>query len=483
MKLATHLSLLFIAISSFVCSGQEIKYTDYKDFDFRSEVFSVVGKVSDLTYVYRTSRDGYYLDAYDDQLNGVATIIVDFLPKTSYKTKFIPYSDKILVLYQASEGSDVKVYGALLDARGRLMNEPVELDEVRSSTLGGNSGLYSYAVSADKKTIAIYGAASKGGDLSMKVILVNDKLVIQSEEEYEYNTENRSEFGEGVVLNSGKFYLPVYTTIGNRDFADRVWLLSVRPGNKELSAIEMELSGMYASGTYMETDKSGATIFLGGFYSDKRNGNFEGVIFTSFKTDEDVFAEVKQIPFSQQLRSRTGEKNTRRALNDYRVKKLVIKNDGGFVLIAEEFFVFTRSSYSPGFGYYSWYYPTMTNTIREYNYNDILCISYDANGQVEWSRFIPKNQFSQEDRGLFSSFEIINTGGSLGFLYNDFNQNWSRVQLASLDISGKLERHPLAAANSDNPDWLPRYGKQIAANEYMVPCLKRNKICFAKVVF
>ena len=101
----------------------------------------------------------------------------------------------------------------------------------------------------------------------------------------------------------------------------------------------------------------------------------------------------------------------------------------------------------------------------------------------EWQTFVRKNQYSQEDGGLFSSFAFMNTGGTLGFLFNDYNTNRSKIQLASVDGSGKLNMRSLAAGTADDPDWLPRSGKQIAAREVVIPCLRKRQICFAKIVF
>ena len=100
-------------------------------------------------------------------------------------------------------------------------------------------------------------------------------------------------------------------------------------------------------------------------------------------------------------------------------------------------------------------------------------------------RFIRKNQYSQEDGGLFSSYALINTGGALGFLFNDFNTSRSRIQVGSVDAAGTVDINALKYDRPEEtePDWLPRSGKQVSGNEFVVPCLKRNQICFAKVVF
>ncbi|MBC7552547.1 MAG: hypothetical protein H7257_01065, partial [Taibaiella sp.] len=144
----------------------------------------------------------------------------------------------------------------------------------------------------------------------------------------------------------------------------------------------------------------------------------------------------------------------------------------------------TRSNFAPGIGYYSSFYSPYNSTmIKEYHYNDIMAISYNKDGMREWNAIVPKEQYSQEDGGVFSSYLLLNSGGSLAFLFNDFNSRHSRIQLATLAPDGKLSQNSFTAEGNDYPDWLPRAGKQVAARVLIVPCLHKRQICFAKVVF
>ena len=78
---------------------------------------------------------------------------------------------------------------------------------------------------------------------------------------------------------------------------------------------------------------------------------------------------------------------------------------------------------------------------------------------------------------------MMNSGGGLGFLFNDFNYQRSRIQLSSVNAEGKVSSgYYLDAGGSKEPDWLPRLGKQIDSREIIVPCLFKKQLCFAKIV-
>lgn len=481
--LFTALFTLIFALGAGTVHAQDVVYSQYEKFDFRSGEFSVVGEVQGILYVFRGSNEGYYLDAYNNAMELQATVILDFFPKRTFASKFYAFNDRIIALYQVTESNSVTQFAALLDAKGRLQKGPVEIATVKSSFLGGRSGLFSSAISNNKEKLVIYGAGSKGNNVDVEAIWLDTALNKQSKSKAHFETDNDAEFGEGVLADDGTFFFPVYTPLGSRQYADGIWLLSLSQGSNVFDASEVPLNGLFAAGTYMKLDQHGQRIYVGGFYSDKKNGHLEGVLYTYYDINEHQFEKYKTIPFSEKLRNATGERNTKRAFNDYQVRQIIVRNDGGFVLIAENFYITTRSGYSPGFGYYSWYYPTMSSSIREYNYEDIMALSYDGQGRQEWASFIRKNQYSQEDGGLFSSFALINTGGSLGFLFNDFNTNRSRMQLGSIDADGKVNVRTLTTYRPDEPDWLPHSGKQVSSNEIVVPCLRRSQICFAKVVF
>lgn len=464
-------------------NAQEVIYSPFNKIDFRSGSFSVVGNVGERTYTYRGSYEGYYLDAYNADMEHLATVILDFLPRRVFGVKFVTFSDKILLLYQKNDGRDVVQYGVMLDEMGRMAQKPMEIDRLDVGFMDGNRNLYSYAISKNKEHIVVYATGTRSEDLNLKAIWLDNLLNKQSTTETEFSGDNRIDIGQAIVDDDGKFFLPVYTPLGSRDYADRVWLLSLSIGAKDFVESELPVGELFAAGLYIKVDRGDDRLYVGGFYSDKKNGHFEGVIYAYYDKVELEFKDFKAIPFSERLREATGERSKKRAFNDYKVKELIVKNDGGFVMIAEDFFITTRSGYSSGYGYYSWYYPTMASSVREFNYGDIIAISCDGNGKPEWTKFIRKYQYSQEDGGIFSSYGLVNSGGEIGFMFNDFSMNSSRVTIASLDIEGNLKSKNLDEHIVNNTDWLPRSGKQISSNEFVVPCLKRNEISFVKIVF
>lgn len=472
-----------LVLYSFGVHSQEIIYSPYEDFDLRMGDYAVAGKVGDLLYVYHTSAKGAYLEAYNEKMEKQATVILDFFSGKIYDAKFVAYANQLIVLYQSVESGKVTVYAALLDEKGRLIKRPIVIDAAKQAFFGSSKTYFNMAVSDDKKKILVYEVTGRGKTINADCTWLDDQLTILSKSHASFTADNELAYGEVLLNNDGTMYLPVYTPVGSRSYADQVWLLTMPQTARKFTPKEVPLNNMFASGTYSKLDNNKDRIYVAGFYSEKKNGGYDGILYTYYDIKTGEFESMKLLAFDEELRNNTGERNKKQAFNDYKVRNLIVKTDGGFVLVSEDAYLSSRNTYSPGFGYYSFYYPTMSSSVREYHFNDVMILSYDAEGQRQWKAFVRKEQYSQEDGGVFSSYAMMNTGGSLGFLFNDFNSVHSRIQLAVVDADsdGKVAMKSLRAG--DIADWLPRYAKQVSARELVVPCFHKREICFAKIVF
>jgi len=477
--------LCFLAANNL--QAQEVIYSGYEKYDMRSGDFSVIGKVNGRLYTYRSTNDGFFMDMWTDSMVREATVILDFFPNKIYETRFIAYPDKIIVLYQSLERGKVIQYAAKMDETGRLVGDPVKIDSAKTGFFGASKDYFSSVVSDDKRFIATYGINSKGAILNIGATILDDNLGKVSRFRSDFEGEGRMASGTGMISNDGTFYLPVYSIAGSDDNAEQLWLLGRKIGETGYFRTELPLDGRYATTSFMRIDNNTNRIYAGGFYSEKKAGNYDGIVYAQYDMTARTFTTQKLIPFDDALKAATGARSAKRAFNNYQTRQLIVKNDGGFVLLSEAFYQSIRNTgggFGYGYGFYPMYGgPFMSRNIREYHYDDILALSYNAEGVREWHAFIRKDQYSQEDGGVFSSYVLLNTGGSLGFLYNNFNNRKAEIQLATIDAAGEVKMRSMSPTGNDSPDWLPRSGKQVASRELIVPCLRKKQICFAKIFF
>lgn len=480
-KIALYILILFSTFTA--ANAQNVIYSRSDAFDFRSDVYHIVGNCGGRTYTYINNSEGARLDAYSDSMTKVATVLLDFFPERIYQSQFITYPDRIVVLYQALESNKVVQYMALLDAKGLLKGKPIQIANEKTGIFGATRQYYSAAISDNKKHILIYSARNKGKEILFEGTWVNENGNIIKRSKAKFKTDNIAEHGDVNITNDGTVYMAAYTPVGSEAYADQYWLLSLPAGGTTFSSVEMELGEKYATAGYTRVDNVNNRVYFGGFYANSKNGNYNGIIYAAYDIAQNKYEIKRFIPFDKELAMAANARNKGGIFDNYQVRQLIVKNDGGFVLISEEQYTTMRSTFTPGFGYYSFYTPFVNSAVREYHYNDIMALSYDKNGVREWHSFIKKDQYSQEDEGVFSSYALLNSGGTLAFLYNDFDTRRSRIQLATLTPEGLMDSHGLATETIDYPDWLPRYAKQISSKSLLIPCFRKKQICFSKVTF
>jgi hypothetical protein len=210
--------------------------------------------------------------------------------------------------------------------------------------------------------------------------------------------------------------------------------------------------------------------------------------------------------FSDELRrqAKGPDANLRLAFNDYFLKNIITKKDGGYLLIGEAMYTTTRGGAFNRWDYLSWnspwaspldyYYSPFYNPFRSpwnrwgagqatrYHAENILILSFDKDGAVEWSNVIPKSQFDDETDMLISH-QIMNTGGEIHFLFNLYERRTLLLNDHTLGANGKIIRHPTLKNLDKGFEFMPRFGKQVSARSIIMPCQYRNYLTFAKIDF
>lgn len=462
-------------------AAQNVFYSKEERFDFQNGDFSVVGNTGNFLFTYVASQKGYFLNAYNDSMALKARIALDFFPARIEGATFINYPDNIIVLYQAEERNYIIQYAALLDNKALLVNKPIAIDSVKSSFFGGDKQFFKSVVSPDKSKILIYGIGRRG----ISTALLDDRLNIIHRENHDTKINGKAAINQAFLDNEGRFYFSVTEETGSKNYTNTFELYQLSANGKQLTGKHLPQGQFYYSGMHSKINNDNGIIYTAGFYSDKKKGNLEGVTYFQYNPETKTFSQIKNILFSSELRNDAEMRNKKKAFNDEHVRQLIIKNNGGFLIVAENEYTSTQSEMAPGWGYYSWYYSPVypDRTIVEYNYGDILLLNFDSTSHLLWHQFIRKGQYSQDDEGLFSSYAFLNSGNTLVFLFNDFNSKSNTMELAAVDGNGKLQMQPMNIGNIGNADWLPRRAAQVSKTTWVVPVLNRNNLFFAKVAF
>lgn len=244
-----------------------------------------------------------------------------------------------------------------------------------------------------------------------------------------------------------------------------------------------------------------------GFYSEKGTYSIKGTYFFRLDpvTKEFHNRNSKAFDFDfltafmsekNRAKAKAAEvKNDRRRspeLYDYSLDELILRSDGGAVLVAEQFYV-KRETYRdyryglyPYYGYYDPFYYSRNNyqTDYYYNYNDIIVVNIRPDGEIEWAARIPKRQETRNDGGYYLSYAMAIVRDKLFFIFNDNARNYSPnrrenhfynyngsesvIVLAEIDKSGSLTAYPMASNREAGVITRPKMCKQIGRREMAV---------------
>lgn len=276
-----------------------------------------------------------------------------------------------------------------------------------------------------------------------------------------------------------------------------------RNEGKEQVDYILNLRSHFLSDLHLEVAPTGDLI-CAGFYSDESN---EVVTGTFFFTVDAKTKEIKQKSLyefdmdflAMNLNDRKRERLKRRiangkgaGLNKFDIRDLVTREDGGMMLVAEQYFVRELSDYDPN--------ASIPSLRYKYYYNDIIVISVSPQGNIEWATKIPKRQVSENDNGYYSSFALMIKGRNLHFLYNDHKVNIEEqrteklknfqldddngiVAMATVDSQGNVLRKPLFPNSDLNTIFRPKMCSQINANEMLIYGRNGKKTQFGRIVF
>ncbi len=104
----------------------------------------------------------------------------------------------------------------------------------------------------------------------------------------------------------------------------------------------------------------------------------------------------------------------------------------------------------------------------------------DKNGKLVWSNILHKSQFDDETDN-FLSYQIMNEGDELHFLFNELERRNQLIADQSVTSDGTIKRNPTLKSLDKGYQFMPRFAKQVSARQIIIPCTIRNSVCFAKI--
>ncbi len=254
-------------------------------------------------------------------------------------------------------------------------------------------------------------------------------------------------------------------------------------------------------------------IICTGFYTNKTNAvgafgyseSIQGIVYFKVDNNEKLVEEKTFTKFDLDFITLNATERAKRvaqrrnsdnlasndpALYSYDFRDVILRSDGGVVIIAEQFFVeeVNRSvnNFNQGFSN-----QTFSNS-NIYNYNEVIIVNIRPDGSIQWANSVPKYQSSITENGRrFLSFANANIGDKIYLIFNEersilegsnsFFKNQNALAMAELNKSGELSIYMIGDNDQLQSTIIPTLTKQIARNTLLIYGIDKGRFRIGRV--
>lgn len=507
MKKTIPFLLAFLLVACLPGFTQKVIYSEPDRDDARVLNFEILGKMNNQVLIYKNYRDLHFISRYDMNLKLVEKSRLDFFPDRVLNTEFIQYSDFSYVIYQYQKKNILYCMAAKLDADGKKVGDPKLLDTTGNINYAATNRIYSVIFSEDKQKIMVFKINSRNDRAHIVTTSLFDKnLDLLRKSRLVVNMPQRNDFlSEFSLDNEGDLACIRASGTSQNDNINKITLITKRALNDSFSITDLRLNGLFLDDLRIKADNVNKHYIITSFFSKKRRGDIEGLYYYLWDKQQNKEILTAATVLSDEFRvDAKGDGNVKAAFNDFFLKNIILRKDGGFLIVSESAYTTSRgntlnrwdylygSPYWAQTDYYAWnspagFYPwwrsnSFNTTLTRYFADNLAVISFDPSGKMEWSNVIRKAQYD-DNSDNFIGYGMLNTGNQLHFLFNVQEKREMTLSDQSLAPGGQINRNPTFKNLERGYDFMPRHSKQIGARQMIIPCQYRGYTCFAKIDF
>ena len=495
--------------------GEELKFK-------KGEVFiDYLGKDSKNHFLIKSLKKGYQyeINILGNDMILKSQVIIDMKHHGNYK---MAYEGSYLInnsIYVFSSFPDKKkkinkLYCRTYDKNDLTVGELVEVEQLPYEK-HRFKGAFGVEVSEDESTLLMYlgkpyekNAPERFG---FSILDTDLKEIWKKDIELPY-TEQFFTIEDYQVNNDGDVYILGQEFKENKK--DRIkgkpnykyHILAYLDNGKKIKDYEINLEDKFITDITYKIAKNGDLI-CSGLYSKNGTYSVKGAFYMTIDFDSRRIKNNSIKEFDEKFitqgwsdkaiakaKKKEQKKDKAIELYEYDLKDFVLREDGGAVLLAEQYYV-TVSTYTSTDANGN----TTTRYVYHYHYNDVIIINISPEGKIDWATKVEKHQHSTNDGGYLSSYVLQVDGEFLHLIYNESARNYFEKEerkqmkkkdkkarltiIATVDNKGDYEKEILINVSEENTYPVPKFSEQINEKELLMYTQKGKKRKFAIVHF
>jgi hypothetical protein len=469
----------FLSILSFIIPGlmwgQVITVSD--EINLKTEyLYDILGRVGDHILVVRDGVNEFDVHAFNEKMSISWTAEKELDSRRSRIISIVPQPDRFYVVY-SDEWRDTMVI------KVREYNSQVQ-EQQSNTILTIKKGLirpkFRFVKSEDKNIFLMSEIDNErivsafAYDLSRQTLLW--------EANFDFGDINfRDDYRKTVLSNDGTMYV-LFERNNFRFNKDRHSMEVFRFDQYAASFTQtsIPLSEFVTYDAYFKYDNINKKLLIVGLYSDKNTGNTDGLYHIILDAGNLANYQISTLSYDEELVADFhGKYNPKReSLYNLDVQDVVLREDGGVLLLAEENKEYERLAYGGRRDYYG-----SSRFSVDYYYEDLILIAIHDDGTSHWQKLLPKRQYSNDDEAAYSSYFLFRNPSFLRILYNDEIRNDNTVSEYILNGAGDITRRSLMSTDNQKLKLQIKNAVQTAANELVIPSVRGKKLKLVRLTY
>ena len=420
--------------------------------------------------IFNRNAQNVILERYDNQNKLVFSrdIILPTPANTKGKFQFedIYYIDGQLVLFSSylnKETGRNTAFANKVSSEGVVENKMVEVSTIEDATKK-NAGNFDFVLSNDSSKILVFNNLpyEKNEIEKFKIRVIDQNLETVCNKTLTLKQLDKdAAITNFKVDNEGNVYVLISTNKNREERSNKEQKYTYRVlgyfFKEDLTKeYEIKIPNKFVTDITFNIDKN-KNLIVAGFYAEDKKLKTEGSFFlkVDFDSKKVLTQGIKKFgpEFMEMFMSKSKAKKDDAGVAFMNLDKLIVREDGGALLIAEQARAYVVTTYNSRGG---------SSTTYHYVNNDIVFVNVNPDGSIQWISRVPKKQHTVNDAGAYSSYSVSIVKDKIYLIYNDHVKNIGEndpkrfkimtnpgkavTMLATVDNSGKYTRTALFPA-------------------------------------
>ena len=442
---------IILGLISFVFTGiaqtlETIDWGTYQEMPKNTRFKKVIGYDDDGFYLVREdkyNKDNLWLDYVSrltltvDESNQI-TLPTYLGSQTHYFDMFYINKKFILLTYSIDESTkEKKLFIQYLNRDGTLKNRPILIATLPSGNFPEDD--FKVRLDDDNQIYIFYQKSFKEyNEEPFTILKYNSNLQKTFSQEFSLPKEfvgRKFKVKQTAINNKmkgGKIIMLLNAEAISRRRSSRkkapsheIIIETFYPKKKEFHKAVVNLNKYKATDAIFTMNKDGNMV-IGGFFEPKTNkipGSFTGIFYKIYNPNTYKFIPSGGPKGFYKVLSKDMIANLRTKRNGdtpqlqfaYKLKSIELLDNGSFIILAENQYGTQRVIKDPK--------TKQERIIKYYHFNDIMAAGINEKGVLSWIKIIPKNQYSIDDQGYYSSYKVLKIRNKIKLIYNDIPSN------------------------------------------------------------